>query len=179
MKYDIGYITKYMVEYDSGVPMSVIIGISIFVCTIIFIMHHYSNDEIKFLRKACWCVFGGYLFFIFCTTILFRDFVTETHYALRPLWSYSVLYSKLLAQNILNVLMFIPIGFLISCGIRKKNILKIIGIGFILSLAIEIMQLATKRGVFNIDDIIHNTLGCIIGYGIFRLCNTILTAYTK
>jgi glycopeptide antibiotics resistance protein len=47
-------------------------------------------------------------------------------------------------------------------------------IGCLLSAAIEILQLLTRRGVCNIDDVIHNTIGCAIGYGIFRLCNTLL-----
>lgn len=179
MKYDIGYITKYMIEYDSGVPLSVIFGISLFVCVIIIILYHYSTNGIKFLRNASWCILGGYLFFIFCVTILFRDKTTEAHYALRPLWSYGVLYNKLLAQNILNVLMFIPIGFLFSCSLREKNIIIIIGIGCCISMTTEILQLVTRRGVFNIDDIIHNILGCAIGYGVFRLCNTILINHIK
>ena len=179
MTLDVGYITKYMIEYDSGVPVSVIIGISFFVCASIVVLYRYSFDSLKFLRNASWCILVGYLFFIFCTTVLFRDVVIETRYRLLPLWSYGVLYNKLLAENILNVLMFIPIGFFSSVGLRKRRLLKITGIGCGISLTIEVLQLVYRRGVFNIDDIIHNTLGCAIGYGIFRLCNTILTACTK
>jgi glycopeptide antibiotics resistance protein len=174
MKYDVGYITNYMIEYDSGVPLSVIIGISLIVCVIIIILYHYSIDGFKFFRKASCCILGGYLFYIFGVTILFRDKTAEVHYSLCPLWSYSVLYNKLLAQNILNVLMFIPIGFLVSLSVRTKTTLKIIGIGCALSLTIEILQLVTKRGVCNIDDVIHNTIGCAIGYGLYLIFRMII-----
>ena len=34
---------------------------------------------------------------------------------------------------------------------------------------LEVFQLITKRGYFEIDDLIHNTLGVVIGYGLYRL----------
>ena len=179
MKFDFGYITKYLIEYDTGVPMSVIIGISLFCCVIIIILYRYNIDGLKFIRNASWCILGGYLFFIFCTTILFRGIIEGSHYILRPLWSYSVLDNKLLAENILNILMFVPMGFLVSVSLKKRSLLKILGIGCGFSLSIEIPQLVCRRGVFSVDDVIHNTLGFIIGYGLFRLCNSLLTAYTK
>ena len=41
--------------------------------------------------------------------------------------------------------------------------------GFATTLFIETIQLITKRGIFEIDDIINNTLGCAIGYGIVMI----------
>jgi glycopeptide antibiotics resistance protein len=58
--------------------------------------------------------------------------------------------------------------------LKKKLILYAVGIGFSLSFFIELMQLISTRGIFSVDDIIHNVLGCVIGYGIFRLCHIIL-----
>ena len=40
--------------------------------------------------------------------------------------------------------------------------------GGCLSVVIEFMQLYFKRGSCEVDDIIHNTLGCVIGYFIVR-----------
>ncbi len=179
MKYDFEYITEFIYEYDSGVPMSISISILLSVCGIIFALYRHSIDGFSFLRNAFRCILGGYLFFIFCATILFRDKLVDSEPILRPLWSYGVLYSKLLAEIILNILMFIPVGFVISVSLKRKNILTIMGIGCGISLTIEILQFITKRGIFNIDDIIHNTLGCAIGYGVYRLCNTILINYIK
>ena len=39
--------------------------------------------------------------------------------------------------------------------------------GLCLSMMIEETQLATHRGFFEIDDLILNTIGALIGYGIF------------
>lgn len=39
-----------------------------------------------------------------------------------------------------------------------------IGLGLVVSLVIELGQLVFEKGVAEIDDLIHNTLGCAIGY---------------
>ena len=48
-------------------------------------------------------------------------------------------------------------------GKRTINVL-MCGFGIGLSSAIEIVQLVSHRGLFELDDIIHNTLGTILGY---------------
>jgi glycopeptide antibiotics resistance protein len=66
--------------------------------------------------------------------------------------------------------MFVPIGFFVGGALKKKHIWNVIKIGFLLSLFIELTQLITTRGVFNVDDIIHNVLGCTIGFFCFVIC---------
>ena len=45
--------------------------------------------------------------------------------------------------------------------------------GFLLSLTVEVIQLITKVGCFDVDDMILNTLGAALGYVLFRICNHI------
>jgi glycopeptide antibiotics resistance protein len=42
-------------------------------------------------------------------------------------------------------------------------------VAFALILFAEVMQLVSRRGVFDVDDLLLNMLGSIIGYGIYRL----------
>ena len=60
-----------------------------------------------------------------------------------------------------NIFIFIPVGLLISLiwNIKDKNVILI---GFLISLSIELTQLFLKRTT-DIDDLILNTLGVIIG----------------
>ena len=44
--------------------------------------------------------------------------------------------------------------------------------GFGFALFIEVVQLITGRGVFETDDIINNTIGAMIGYGLFSVVKT-------
>lgn len=68
---------------------------------------------------------------------------------------------------ILNILMFVPLGILLPLifkNCRKYWVTYLVGLFF--TLIIEVIQLISGRGIFDIDDIFNNTLGCIIGYGI-------------
>ena len=69
-----------------------------------------------------------------------------------------------------NVLLFVPLGFLIPLLFKKKNkIFNIALYGFYASLAIEFIQLFTPINLTDIDDIIFNTLGAVLGFFIFNL----------
>lgn len=66
-------------------------------------------------------------------------------------------------KNIIaNILVFIPLGFFISSK-NPKNVFKalIICLGVILS--IELIQLFFKIGFFDVDDIILNFIGSLLG----------------
>lgn len=72
-------------------------------------------------------------------------------------------------KNIIaNILVFIPLGFFVS-NKNSKNVFKalIICLGVILS--IECIQLLFKIGFFDVDDIILNFLGSLIGMGINKI----------
>ncbi|MFZ5966419.1 MAG: VanZ family protein [Bacillota bacterium] len=67
-----------------------------------------------------------------------------------------------------NIGVFVPFGVLIPLIFGKKYT-KLVII-FLSGLSIlEILQLITRRGSFDIDDFILNTLGATIGYGIYRI----------
>ena len=72
-------------------------------------------------------------------------------------------------KNILaNILVFIPLGFFVS-NKNSKNVFEalIICLGVILS--IELIQLLFKIGFFDVDDIILNFIGSLIGMGINKI----------
>lgn len=71
-----------------------------------------------------------------------------------------------------NVIGFIPLGFIlpiISNCTRSGSFITVIG--FTLSMCVEVIQLMTKVGSFDVDDLILNTLGAVIGYILFTVCN--------
>lgn len=71
---------------------------------------------------------------------------------------------------ILNAVMFIPFGaFLPMLYEKGANFKETVLVGFTFSLLIELSQLFNRR-VTDIDDLIMNTLGTLIGYGIYCLC---------
>ena len=68
----------------------------------------------------------------------------------------------------LNMLLFMPIGILIPFVIRKCNLVKTLLIGFSLSTIIEILQMFSGR-MSEMDDIIMNTLGTLIGFALYKI----------
>jgi glycopeptide antibiotics resistance protein len=69
----------------------------------------------------------------------------------------------MLLEIILNVVMFVPIGFLMPCVIRNFKYRKTAGFALCFTIFIEVTQLLTHRGFFEFDDIINNFLGACIG----------------
>lgn len=72
--------------------------------------------------------------------------------------------TDLLHANIMNVAIFIPIGVLLGCMWKHLKWWMVVLIGIGMSLTIEILQYLLKRGFAEIDYVMHNTLGCLIGF---------------
>lgn len=73
-----------------------------------------------------------------------------------------------------NTLMFVPVGIVFPSVYRRLDThLKIIGAGVGFSLAIEILQLPFYGRVSDVDDLILNSLGFVLGYGIYLLARRI------
>lgn len=74
-----------------------------------------------------------------------------------------------LASLGLNVLLFVPLGYLVpSITAHADRWWKVVLIGFGFSLFIEIVQLITRLGWFDASDLLHNTLGALIGWVIYK-----------
>ena len=72
-----------------------------------------------------------------------------------------------------NIIMFIPFGILLTILFNYKFIKPFIvfEIGLI---TLELTQYISRRGVFDVDDIILNTVGFLIGYAIIKIISKIL-----
>ena len=69
-----------------------------------------------------------------------------------------------------NTAMFIPLGIVWPAVFKKlNNHVKVIAAGFGITLTIEILQLPFFDRATDIDDLILNTLGFLLGYGIYLL----------
>ena len=67
-----------------------------------------------------------------------------------------------------NVIIFMPVGFFTALFSAKPRLWKSTLWAFALSLSIEILQLFISRGT-DVDDLILNTLGGLLGFLIFRM----------
>ncbi len=70
-----------------------------------------------------------------------------------------------------NILAFCPFGFFLPIlNDKKRGMLYVTLVSFEFSLLIELVQLITRVGSYDIDDIILNTIGGILGYIIYCIC---------
>lgn len=109
---------------------------------------------------------AAYILFIFMETVIGRK-TGIGQVELVPFWSYS--HPELRMEIILNYVLFIPLGLLLYLCFGEKFGLRVVMAGFLLSASIELIQLIFKIGVFEFDDMIGNTIGCLVGAAIGKL----------
>jgi len=64
-----------------------------------------------------------------------------------------------------NVAAFVPFGFFLPAVTEKSRVfLRTLLSGFLFSFLIEVVQCLTGAGIFDVDDIFLNSLGCALGY---------------
>lgn len=88
---------------------------------------------------------------------------------------------NLFILNVLgNIVVFIPVGvFLPKLIARCKNLFLTALLTLELSFCVEVVQLVTKVGSFDVDDLFLNTLGGICGYIIYMICHGIKKVFLK
>ena len=70
-----------------------------------------------------------------------------------------------------NAVMFIPSGIVLPIIYRQLNSFwKVVAAGAVISLCTELLQLPFPSRASDIDDLILNTLGVAVGYGIYAAC---------
>ena len=117
--------------------------------------------EIKKKDYIFCSLFGAYIAAVLWITLFSRIGDGYRRFLL-PFHSYVEILKgnrQFLLENIGNVVLFIPLGVALKCG-GMKDVKKA---GFFASLLIEVLQFTFALGTFECDDLIHNTLGVVIG----------------
>ena len=135
-------------------------------------------------KKVVGLLLVEYVFFIYCSTVIFRTRVEEVGHNFTPFWSYLAIMDgreDLIVENIMNVVAFVPIGILIGIVTQKSRIAQkdlrtrilrialIVGTGLGISISIETLQYFFHLGFAELDDVMHNTIGCILGFGVTQI----------
>ena len=82
--------------------------------------------------------------------------------------------SKMFLRNVLgNILLFLPYGFYLSYFMKLRKVKYVAAFSLFVSIAVEIVQYRIGR-VFDIDDIILNIVGGILGYYVYQLGTYVL-----
>ena len=152
-------------QYDEVViPDEVLIVACLLAVLNVSIIAFISNrdNKSKLIKFLLLC---EYYIVVLSATILFREPIKERQLKFDYFHGCIDLYKEHLISSefFFNVLLFIPLGLLLYPLFRKYKIVCSLVLGFLLSLNIEWIQLVTHRGVFDVDDLINNTIGTAIG----------------
>lgn len=149
-------------------------GMTAYVFYMLFyeLLLYRNNREISWLSRISMLLLGIYFTIIFSVTVSpMYGFSGTIHWDQVNLIPGQVLRDKPINYLNLfgNILMFMPIGVLAPFISRKlQRLFSISLLGLLISLGIETMQLFLGRGT-DIDDLLLNTIGTILGYALFRL----------
>ena len=88
-------------------------------------------------------------------------------------------YQAMITNIFGNVLIFVPFGFFGSMARRRRGLFRVTIQSFLLSLGVEIFQLFTRVGSFDVDDLFLNTLGGMLGCLMFIICTSLRRRHDK
>ena len=126
-----------------------------------------KRDKMKgFQAYACLAALT-FLAIVYASTVFTRNTQTDYHYNLDLFLSWRAVFSgsrEMLKEDILNIVLLLPLGGLLPFVFDKKiRWWQGVLCGIVVSLGIEILQLVLKRGLFEFDDIMNNSIGCMLG----------------
>lgn len=133
-----------------------ILGKIIFVLYIMFVLY--------FLLLSDWYGRSGGLREYRYNLVLFKE--------IRRFWTYrrELGIWTVLANLLGNILIFVPFGFFLPMASRRRSFLASTFYSFGFSLCVEIFQILSRVGSFDVDDLLLNTAGGILGYILFIIC---------
>lgn len=105
------------------------------------------------------CVLGSYIVTVLYITVISRTAITDIRLHLIPFENFNRIRWIGFAEN---MILFLPAGALLlagtSCAVHTG-----LWFGSFLSLSVELIQLISRRGIADIDDLLANTLGGLLG----------------
>lgn len=144
--------------------MSYLIPAIFFSGCIVFSVSWLYGKKSSLKHKISLTLFLAYIFIIFSIVFLCREPGSrkDTSLVLFETWGHTF---HMHAMFVENIIMFIPFGVLLPLLFRKsRNGWICVLTGFICSCSIEIVQHITQTGYLQLDDVVTNTMGTLLGW---------------
>lgn len=166
-----GYI-KLIIQ-DFRQPILHLLPAIFFSGCIVFAVSLFGEKRIghstKIEKKFSFIIFLAYIMVVFYTAFLSREPGSRKSISLVlfETWGYTF---HMHAMFIENIIMFIPFGVLIPIlFIKFRNVCVCVLTGFICSCSIEVLQYITQTGYLQLDDVMTNTIGTLLGWLIWKV----------
>lgn len=135
----------------------------VYVCLLLYFVVLKVNgsiDRIMLIKQNRDSGFWNYNLYLFRTIKLYLENITHAY-----------AYINILG----NIVPFVPLGLLIPLIFKRfRSLMKAILIFIICIICIETFQFISMLGFFDVDDILLNMIGCIVGYCIYVVLEKIM-----
>ena len=170
-----------------GIIVVAVIGLILLVYNLIAKIRKRKKVTVPIGRLLLYSVFIIYIVVVVGATMLRYSglSISWENREIYPLfYSYKEAWKDFSAREwrniILNIMMFVPFGFLLPLVSNKfQTFWKTYVAGFLFTVLIEITQLLLHLGICELDDFMNNTVGAMIGYGIYRLFVFVVQKWKK
>lgn len=166
----------------TGIPFSLVLGALLYLPIFLWKrkLHRSALRHLTVYALICFSIL------VFDATLLIGGINFMPSYSFLNLvpfeWirhPYEMGMERMASQLVLNILMFVPFGLLLPMVFPRlracwKTLLAALGI----TVLIEVLQYFTGRSA-DIDDVIMNVLGAVVGYGLFALLNKVLQSRSR
>ena len=148
------------------------------ICSIIFVSMRIvylvkSDKKIYIHKELLTYLFGIYIMCLF-TVVTYQDVESygNNFTPFKEMFRYTLGSNLFIKHVIGNMVMFMPYGFFTGYFLKINKVSVVLLLSMLVSTSIEVIQGYIGR-VFDIDDIILNVIGSIIGFLIYKLFNKI------
>ena len=161
-------IYQLFIEYNKAWTQREILAfLLIFAIAAAISIRKVKEQKIRKSQAIAGLLFLTFIAVVYASTVLTRNPEPYARYNLEIFWSWKAVMTgsrEMLKESLLNCILLFPAGLLLPfmCG-RKVRWWQGLLCGIVLSFGIESLQLILHRGLFELDDIIHNSLGCMAG----------------
>lgn len=169
----------YLQLYTSRIIQILLMGV-VFECILLFLTY---RGYIKYKQKSYGRIISSSLLslsiaLIIVMTLYGRQPKIESEWRFKIFASYMEFFKEenmeILLQIIMNIFMFIPIGFLLPYCFKKFEKNKTVFFtAMLFSSIIECVQGFLRIGMFEVDDILGNVFGAEVGFFLFYLVRKI------
>lgn len=164
--------------FTTGIPSPIFytsLSVMVFALLVVLGCRQIENKK----RGLLGVLLLEYLFVVLCSTVICREkisFIFEK-VEIIPFWTYKAVLNQVYGVSvwdiILNVVLFVPLGLLVKLLYPKLNLWKMMFIAISCSMFIETNQYFFEKGIAQIDDVMHNVIGAMIGW----LISSVLLKY--
>lgn len=143
-------------------PMLFIFAVIIVSIRLMYLL--YNKEKLvlyKEILMLCFIIYILLLYYI--VTFQDNNYGTNNFVPFKEIFRYNITSSLFIKNVVGNILLFVPFGIFVTHYIKNKKIYPTIFLSILVSCSIEFAQMKIGRTA-DIDDVILNTLGGIIGY---------------